>query len=354
MPRSAVAPAAPAERRRAHDLDVERALRVARLLAAVDHELLPHRPTRGVGARDRLGRAEAPAVALAHAHALERHERLRRQRAQLGHGGGDALAGAHGDDHQRHLRVGGEEARPPALAARGAVDAEQHGRARDAVAVQGVHDGDVRRPAVRTLAAPEVDGELGFLAHRGRRPRRRPCGRARAVMSPSPLSATTSSSSASMRAGVSTATETIGRSSESVSSRSVCRWCLTPKPATPRSTRLVRSCVAGVEIGQRVGQEAIAGAVALAEVGRQLQRVGHSAPPIWSPSHTQARPSARLTSDVGPSQPQTPVLAEAMGLEHPRAERRVGAEQPGAEEAQRVAAHAGAVQDARAPAPRSG
>ena len=103
--------------------------------------------------------------------------------------------------------------------------------------------------------------------------------------------------------------------------------------------------VAGIEVGQRIGQEAIAGAVALAEVGRQLQCVGHSAPPIWSPSHTQARPSARLTSDVGQPQPQTPVLAEAMGLEHPRAERRVGAEQPGAEEAQRVAAHAGAVQD---------
>ena len=115
---------------RAHELDVERSLRVARLLAAVDHQLLPHRQPGRVGGRDRLGHGQPPAVALAHAHALERQQRLGQQRAQLGQRGGDALAGADGDDHQRHLRVGGEEARAPALAARGAVDAQQHGGAR--------------------------------------------------------------------------------------------------------------------------------------------------------------------------------------------------------------------------------
>jgi hypothetical protein len=38
-----------------------------------------------------------------------------------------------------------------------------------------------------------------------------------------------------------TANETIGRSSERVSRRSVRRACLAPKPSTPRSTRLVSS-----------------------------------------------------------------------------------------------------------------
>ena len=100
-----------------------------------------------------LGHGQAPAVALAHAHALEREQRLGQQRAQLGQRRGDPLARADGHDHQRHLRVGGEEARAPALAARGAVDAQQHGGARDAVAMQRVDDGRVA-PAAPPARSP--------------------------------------------------------------------------------------------------------------------------------------------------------------------------------------------------------
>ena len=75
-----------------------------------------------------------------------------------------------------------------------------------------------------------------------------------------------------MRSRVSTATATSGRSSESVSSRSVRRCCLAPKPSTPRITTLVASPWRGEDVAQRVGEEAIAGAVALAEVDGELER----------------------------------------------------------------------------------
>jgi hypothetical protein len=127
----------------------------------------------------------------------------------------------------------------------------QHGRARDPVAVEQVHHGPKRRPAPAatgdggTLPPAEIDGELGLLAQP------LPLWKAQAAdppdqqprpfqgMRPWPPSPTTSGSARSIRARVSTATETIGRSSDRVSSRRVCvRW-RRPNPSMPRSSTLV-------------------------------------------------------------------------------------------------------------------
>jgi hypothetical protein len=62
-----------------------------------------------------------------------------------GERGGDLLAVADGDDHQRDVGVGGEEPCPLPGSVGGAVDAEQHGGAGDAVAVQHVDDRFVGR-----------------------------------------------------------------------------------------------------------------------------------------------------------------------------------------------------------------
>ena len=292
MPRSAVAPAAPARAQRAHELGVERSLRVARLLAAVDHQLLPHRQPRRVGGRDRLGHRQAPAVALADAHALEGDQRLGQQRAQLGQRRGDALAGADRHDHQRHLRVGGEEARAPALAAHGAVDAQQDGGAGDAVAMQRVDDGDVRGPAAGALAAPEVDGELGLLVRR--RPRAAASGmRARSrVMSPSPRQRhdlVERRLDARARVdGDGDHRQVLGERQQPVGVQVV----LDPEALDAAHDEARAQPVAGVEVDERIGQEALARAVALAEVGRQLQAsVGHSAAPepVSQPHARRAR-----------------------------------------------------------------
>ena len=129
-------------------------------------------------------------------------------------------------------------------------------------------------------------------------------------MSPSPLSATTSSSSRlDARARVDgdrDDRQVLGERQQPVGVQVV----LDAEARDAAQDEARAQPVAGVEVGQRIGQEAIAGAVALAEVGRQLQRVGrHSAAPSWSPSHTHARPSARLTSTLaspGAARPSSP------------------------------------------------
>ena len=192
-----------------------------------------------------------------------------------GSGGGEALAGAHGDDHQRHLRVGGEEARAPALAEGGAVDAQQHGGARDAVAVQCVDDGDVRRPAARPLAAPEVDGELGLLAARAATTRG--VGHACALEGDEAVAAHRHDlveQRLDARPRVDRDRDdrqVLGEREQPVGVQMV----LDPEARDAAQDEARAQAVAGVEVGQRIGQEAIAGAVALAEVRRQLQRVGH-------------------------------------------------------------------------------
>ena len=87
-----------------------------------------------------MGRRQQLAVALAHAHALERQQRAREQRPELGQHRGDPLA------RPTAMIISGTSALRPKNRARwrdavgGAVDAEQHGRAGDAAAVQQVAD----------------------------------------------------------------------------------------------------------------------------------------------------------------------------------------------------------------------
>src|SRR5262249_31524005 len=64
--------------------------------------------------------------------------------------------------------------------------------------------------------------------------------------------------------------------------------------------------------------------------------------PVAEPRERHAEDQA--DDDVRRAQPQPPVLAEAMGLEHPGAERRVAPDQPETEEPLRAAARARAVQ----------
>ena len=114
---------------------------------------------------------------------------------------------------------------PPADAVDGAVDAEQRGRAGDAAAMEQVADRDKRRSATDLLLTPDVDRQLSGLVQLLRQRNRAdlageqpgPLERDQAVA----LDGMTSSSRFSIRARVSTATDTRGRSSDRVSSRSV-------------------------------------------------------------------------------------------------------------------------------------
>ena len=167
------------------------------------------------------------------------------------------VAGADGDDEDRHVVVVAQHARAAARAVHGAVDAQQRRRAGDAVLVQ-------RRDDRAVLAASGVDGELGLVAQVVRQ--RELVARRSRVTRPPNRSASTSRSAAWMGSGSSTAIETTGKSSESDSSRSVRSRCPAPKPAMPRSTTLSRSPCRAKIAGERVGEEAAVGAVALPEV----------------------------------------------------------------------------------------
>ena len=76
-----------------------------------------------------------------------------------------------------------------------------------------------------------------------------------------------------MRARVSTAIETAGRSSDRVNRRSVCRWASRPKPSLPRSSTLARTWCAPYRRSSASVNGPSAHAVALARVGGQLQAV---------------------------------------------------------------------------------
>ena len=83
--------------------------------------------------------------------------------ATSGRTGLSSAPGPDGDDHQRHLGVGGEEAGALADAVRRPVDAEQDGGAEQAVAAQQLHDGHEGGTAPDPFVAPAVDGQLGRL-----------------------------------------------------------------------------------------------------------------------------------------------------------------------------------------------
>ena len=208
------------------------------------------------------------------------------------------------------------------------VHAQQHARTGDTAAVEKIHDRHVGRPATDPLLAPEEDRELdrGRLGGQLRGPSARRCSTCTlsSVVMPVRLISMTSSTRARMGCSVSTASATIGRSSESVSSRSLCRPCLTPKPSIPRNSALARTACRSKTVDQRIREQPPAGAIALAEVGRQPQsRPRSSAASEHPPERRAPTPSTRLSDDVRRHQPALTVLGEAMGLEHPCRERRV-------------------------------
>jgi hypothetical protein len=78
-------------------------------------------------------------------------------------GGGDVVAVADGDDHERDLGVAPKEPRALPEAVSGAVDTEQDGGAGDSELVEEVDDGEIRRSSLQPFLAPDVDRELGLL-----------------------------------------------------------------------------------------------------------------------------------------------------------------------------------------------
>src|SRR3954467_7278275 len=132
----------------------------ARLLAGVDHQLLPQRQAGLVRIEHVTRLAPGPAVALADAHALERHERSLQQPIELRERRGDRVTRPDRDDHERNRGVAAEEPRAPPRAVRGAVDAQEDARARGAVAVEQVDDRDERGLPARPLLAAPAGGPL--------------------------------------------------------------------------------------------------------------------------------------------------------------------------------------------------
>ena len=263
---------------------VERLAGVARLLAGVDHELLPDAQAGVVGLGHMRWLGEPGAVALADAHALERHQWAREQRGQLARGRCDRLARADGDDHQRHIDVAAEEARALPDAVDGAVDAEQDRGAGDGVALQQLDDRLVGGPAADALLAPDVDGELGRLVQvLGQAdPADAPGEHARPLERDQPAGGQAldrRQDSLDALAGVdghADDRQVLGEGEQALGVQAVAQ--AEALGATQQDADLHR--VVLVDVEQCVGEEAVAGAVALPEVRRELQAVVvHSASP---------------------------------------------------------------------------
>ena len=124
----------------------------------------------GVAVGRRPGPGQGAAVALADADRLQGRGGRFGGGLDLLQGGGDPLALADREHHRRHAGVGGEEARPAALAAHRAVDAEQRRGAGNPVPVQRGDGGDVRGRAAEPLAPADVDGQFHLLVRLVGRP----------------------------------------------------------------------------------------------------------------------------------------------------------------------------------------
>ena len=151
----------------ANELGVHRMAGVARLLARVDHELLPHAEARRVRARQSLGSASfAPSRLQTRMRSSVMSGRLE-QASEAGQHRGDATALADRDDHERNAGVAAEERGAVANAVRGAVDAEQDRGPGDSRLVQQVDDGLVGGRPVGALLAADIDGQLVARATAG-------------------------------------------------------------------------------------------------------------------------------------------------------------------------------------------
>ena len=212
--------------------------------------------------RSRAGRASA--VALAHAHALPGDERALEQAASSGSAAASASASPTEITISGTPALRPEEARAPALAVRGPVDAEQHGRAGDAVAVQRRHH-VVRR-------ARRAPCRRSAWRRRPRPAALQSCARARASPARRTRSACTS-----RQGGL----DPLARVDADRDQRQVLRQRQQPVGAQvllgaeagrPAQDEAGGEPVGGEDVAQRVGEEAVAGAVALAEVDGQLER----------------------------------------------------------------------------------
>ena len=146
-----------------HDRSVDGPAVVQGALRRVDHQLLPHRHAVAVRGGKGVRPLDELSVALAHAHPLQVISGRRSSAPSSGSTRPMLLARADRDDHHRDVGVPGEERARAARAVRGAVDAEQHGRAGHPVPVQQVADGDEGRHPADALLAADVDGQLGGL-----------------------------------------------------------------------------------------------------------------------------------------------------------------------------------------------
>jgi hypothetical protein len=222
------------------------------MLRAEDGELLQRPLLPGLG--------ERPAVALANADPLERQGPL----AQLRQRRHDPLAGADRNDHHRDLSIAGEEPRAAPDAVDCAVDAEEHGRARDTVAAQRLADRD------GGLAATHVDGELHLPGDVGRSGARTFEGDETVALKRVHV--------------VEQSLDALGHIDCDRHERQVLRQrqdgiraqvMLGAEPFDPAQQHARLHGMPAIDVEQRIGEEAIARALALAEVGRQLEQVGH-------------------------------------------------------------------------------
>ena len=167
--------------------------------------------------------------------------------------------------------------RARAAAAAGAVDAEQHGRAGDPAAVEQIADGRERRHAVDALLAADVDGELGRLAellgqlHRadlaGEQPRALERDQAAALDLQDQLEHRLDPLAAVD--GDRDDRQVLGQRQQPVGVQVV--QAAEAFGASQQDAGL--QPVAAVDVEQLVGEQPVVGAVALAEIGRELQAV---------------------------------------------------------------------------------
>ena len=204
---------------------------------------------------DRSGTAQEEKLSRsAYPHRFQGQERVPEQSADAGKDTHDLIPGgpprSPSSEPAPHR---GEGPGPLAAAASGAIHAKQRRGPGEATAVQQVADGLVGRKILARLVAPaEVAVSLasssGELTGRPNRLLSSSSSRAGSKVTKPGVIARVCSRTASIRGRVSTATASTGRSSDSVSERSLRRCRRNPNPCVPRSRTLRGDLLAGVEV----------------------------------------------------------------------------------------------------------